>query len=387
MADPSWPSSPPETNYLRLVGPGATGTATTLTSATAWQALAVSNEVASMTSKANTASTALNFQGAGGLASGAAASGLNSSLQLLACWAQEKTPILASAVAAYETAVSTMIPAEISLANRGLQASHVAMNPLVLGALTPAIVALDTEYFGGHWAHNASAGAAYGSALTALLPALAVPPPVPPSAVPADPSAIAAVTQTAEQTVVGEAAGSVRSVAAGDAAGQVTQALSGLAQPLQSAVQPVMGMFQAPMQALQAMAGLPQGASGDRGGISAAALPGRVELPASVTADRVSVGGGAALGGGTPAAGLTSFTRPTSSFAPGEGGRPVSIKPGLLSATDHRGALAAVGGSPVSVSPAHAGMLGARKGEPSSGEGARARLLVASTGISESRVS
>lgn len=343
-----------------------------------------------MTSTANTASTALNFEGSGGLASGAAASGLNSSLQLLACWAQEKTPILASAVAAYETAVSTMIPAETSLANRGLQASHVAMNPLVLGALTPAIVALDTEYFGEHWAHNASAGAAYGSALTALLPALAVPPPVPPSAVPADPSAIAAVTQTAEQTVVGEAAGSVRSVAAGDAAGQVTQALSGLAQPLQSAVQPVMGMFQAPMQALQAMAGLPQGASGDRGGISAAALPGRVELPASVTADRVSVGGGAALGGGTPAAtaaGLTNFTRPTSSFAPGEGGRPVSIKPGLLSATDHRGALAAVGGSPVSVSPAHAGMLGARKGEPSSGEGARARLLVASTEISESRVS
>ena len=109
MPDPSWPSSPPEANYLRLAGPGATGTATTLASAAVWQALMASHEVAFSASTLNTAVTALNFEGLGGLGSATAATGLNTSLQMLAGWVQEKPPILASAVAAYEMAVSSMI--------------------------------------------------------------------------------------------------------------------------------------------------------------------------------------------------------------------------------------------------------------------------------------
>lgn len=192
MPDPAWPSSPPEANYLRLVGTGAAGTATTLASAAAWQALMVGTEMAFSVSTLNTATTALNFEGVGGASSAATAAGLNGALQLLAGWMQEKPPIVASAVSAYQTAVSAMIPAAVSLANRAEQTADVAMNPLVLGALTPAIVALDLEYFGEHWPHNASAGAAYGSALTALLPALAVPPPLaPPGASAAAPAAAA----------------------------------------------------------------------------------------------------------------------------------------------------------------------------------------------------
>lgn len=207
MPDPSWPSSPPEANYLRLVGPGATGTATTLASAAVWQALMAGHEVAFAASTLNTAATAVNFGGLGGLGSATAATGLNTALQMLAGWVQEKPPILASAVAAYETAVSSMIPAEVSLANRTAQAADVAMNPLVLGALTPAIVALDAEYFGEHWPHNAGAGAAYGAALNALVPALAVPAPMaPPGASPAAPaSAAAAVAETAGETAAGGA--------------------------------------------------------------------------------------------------------------------------------------------------------------------------------------
>ena len=62
-----------------------------------------------------------------------------------------EAPIVASAVSAYETAVSTMIPAEISVANRTEQAANTAVNPLVFGALTPAIISLDTVYYGEHW--------------------------------------------------------------------------------------------------------------------------------------------------------------------------------------------------------------------------------------------
>jgi hypothetical protein len=106
-----------------------------------------SHELAFSLSTLNTAVTTLNFEGVGGLSSATAVTGLNTALQLLAGWVQAKPPIAASAVSAYETAVSAMIPAEVSIANRTEQASDVAINPAVLGALTPAIVALDTEVF------------------------------------------------------------------------------------------------------------------------------------------------------------------------------------------------------------------------------------------------
>ena len=159
MPDPSWPTFTPEMNYLRLVGPGAGGTATTMASGAAWQALMGSNELAFSMSQLNTAVTALNFEGVGGLSSMTAVTGLNTALQLLAGWVQEKPPIAASAVSAYETAVSTMIPAEVSIANRTEQAADVGINPAVFFTLTPAIVALDTEYYGEHWPHNSGAGA------------------------------------------------------------------------------------------------------------------------------------------------------------------------------------------------------------------------------------
>ncbi len=407
MPDPSWPSSPPEANYLRLVGPGAMGTATTLASAAAWEALMASHEVAFSASTLNTAATALNFEGLGGISSTTAATGLNTALQLLAGWVQEKPPILTSAVSAYETALSSMIPAEVSLANRAAQASDVAINPLVLGALTPAIVALDVEYFGEHWPHNAGAGAAYGAALNALVPALAVPPPLaPPGASPAAPaSAAAAVAETAGQAAAGEAmkeSGQAAKLAADSTVGptegisQATQAVSTLVQPLQSAMQPLMGMFQAPMQALQSLGSLPQslGQFGD------SPLAGAAGVPAAMLADPVgpgaadAVGAGGASGGpaglasggsaapgggvgGGPGAALTSYTRPTSSFASENSGRPVGLKPGLLSATELRGPTTTAGGGPVPVSPARAGMLRDSKGDNDNGDVLRARVLAA----------
>ena len=403
MPDPSWPSSPPEANYLRLAGPGATGTATTLASAAVWQALMASHEVAFSASTLNTAVTALNFEGLGGLGSATAATGLNTSLQMLAGWVQEKPPILASAVAAYEMAVSSMIPAEVSLANRAAQASDVAMNPLVLGALTPVIVALDAEYFGEYWPHNAGAGAAYGAALTALVPALAVPPPLaPPGASPAAPaSAAAAVAETAGETAAGQAmkeSSQVAKLATGTTAAPaegIGQAASTVMQPLQSAMQPLMGMFQAPMQAMQGLAGLPQSLLGQLGPMSGPSMAGAAEVPAAMFAatvgpgaDAVGAGAGAgaglggvssvgATGAGVSGSALTSYTRPTSSFAPENSGRPVGLKTGLLSAAELRGPTMTAGGGPVPVSPARAGMLGHSKVGASRDDAPLARIVIA----------
>lgn len=402
MPDPSWPSSPPEANHLRLVGSGAAGTGTTLASAAAWQALMACNELAASVSTASTAATALDFEGMGGAASATAATGLNSALHLLAGWVQEKPPIAASAVSAYETAVSTMIPAAVSLANRAEQAADVAINPLVLGALTPVIVALDVEYFGEHWPHNAGAGAAYGSALTALLPALAVPPPLaPPGASPAAPAAAAqAVAETAGQAAAGEAMRDSSQAATtvaenAGAPGQMGQLASSLAQPLQSATQPLAGMFGAPAQAFQSLSSLPQSMAGQLGGLSGAGLP--EELSAAMLAaggtpggvggvgagvgglgaagGAVGAGGASGVGGAAPTAALTSFTRPTSSFGSEGGGRPVALRTGLLSAAAELRGPVTTGGAAVPVSPANAGMLGQGKGEDAKGGVPLARIV------------
>lgn len=406
MPDPAWPSSPPEANYLRLVGSGAAGTGTTLASAAIWQALMVSDEVAASVSTANTASTALNFEGIGGVASASAATGLNASLHMLAGWAQQKAPIAASAVAAYETAVSSMVPAELSLANRAEQAADVALNPLVLGALTPAIVALDLIYFGEHWPHNAGAGTAYGAALTALLPALAVPPPIaPPGASPAAPAAAAAaVAETAGQAAAGEAGrfaqlGTDGVAAPAEAVGQLGQLASVATQPLQSMAQPLIGMFQAPVHAAQSMAGLPQSMVGQLAGRSGFGLPGGDEVPPAmlsavgapgglsanggIGSGPVALGAGVGRGGsaggagvgGVPGAGLTSYTRPSSTFAP-ESGRPAGLKTGLLSAAELRGPTTTTTGGPMPVTPAHAGMLGPGKGDDRQADTSRARIFV-----------
>lgn len=395
MPDPTWPSSTPEANYLRLVGPGAAGTSTTTANGVAWQALMGSHELAFALSTLNTAVTALSFEGIGGLSSQTAVTGLNTALQLLAGWVQAKPPITASAVAAFETAVSTMIPAEVSIANRTEQASDVAINPAVLGALTPAIVALDTEYFGEHWPHNAAAGASYGAALAALVAALAVPPPLSPAgASPAGAStAAAAVAQTAGSTAAGQAmkeSGQAIQLAGHGAAapvGEAGQVGSMMTQPMQAAMgamQPAMGMFQVPMQAFQGFAGIPQSMMGSLGGLFGGLKAGEVAVPAAdlVKASAPGAGalggvGGGGAGSGFPGAGLTSYTRPTSSFAPENAGRPAALKPGLLNAPGLLGPTTSQAGAAMPVSPAGAGMLGHGKDESSKRDVAHARIALA----------
>lgn len=413
MPDPLWPSSPPEANHMRLVGPGAAGVATTTASCAVWQALMVSDEVAFSVSTLNTAVTAADFEGVGGLSSATTVTGLNAALQMLAGWVQEKPPVAASAVSAYQTAVSSMIPAEVAIANRTEQAANVALNPLVLGALTPAIVALDAAYFGEYWPHNAAVGIAYGAALAALSAALVVPPPLSSlGASPAAPAAAAAaVAQAAGQAAAGEAMQQSAQAAnlAGEgtampaaATAQVGQAAAMISQPLQamSAAQPVTGMFQAPGQALGSLAGLPQvfGGALATGGlddpVDGAYLPPALlgapgmSSPGSAAGIAPLPGGGSVGGpgvGGIPGAGLTSYHRPASSFAPETAGRPAPLKTGLLSAAEFHGPTGL--GTPLPVSAAHPGMQAPGR-SPGDREGVtQARVLIGRGAPDENRSS
>jgi hypothetical protein len=110
---------------------------------------------------------------------------------------------------------------------------------------------------------------------------------------------------------------------------------------------------------------------------------------AEAVAEPVLAGGGAAGGlgaasaggaggiGGFPGAGLTSFTRPTSSFEPETGGRPTGLRAGVLNAAEVRGPTVStgMGGTPMPMSPA--GMLARGSGGESNKDAVtRARVVV-----------
>ena len=101
---------------------------------------------------------------------------------------------------------------------------------------------------------------------------------------------------------------------------------------------------------------------------------------ASLAGNAVNMGGGGGgiggAGGGVPGSGLTSYTRPVSSFEP-EGGRASGLRPGLLNPADLRAPVTtgAAGGTGMPVSPA--GMLGRGQGEGEKRDVQHARVVLA----------
>ena len=377
MPDPAWASSPPEVNHSRLAGAGAGGTATTLVSGTAWQAVTASSEASCAASAANTACAASGFEGVGGAASAAMATELNGALHLLAAWAQEKTAIAAAAVSAYETAISAMIPAAVSIANRTEQAADVAINPAVFGALTPAIIALDTTYFGEHWPHNAAVGSAYGAALAALTAALAIPPPLLVDAAPmASPlSAAGSLTQAAadEATKVSGKLAHRTDVPQEATAGAFSRALSGLTTPIGSVGGlPQQGMFQPATQALTGLADsvdlTPPEVFDDSSAVPIAGAPRMPALiPGAAGAGQIGAPVTAGMGSGLTA---TTYAKPALAFPAESGGRPVGLRAGEPLSTRPLGPMTAGAG----IAPVP---LAAKDRSQSATTGlARARVLV-----------
>ena len=182
---------------------------------------------------------------------------------------------------------------------------------------------------------------------------------------------------------------------------------STMMQPLQSAMQPLMGMFQAPMQAFQSLSSLPQSMMGQLGGLSQSAMASEAQIPSAMlaaaggpgaglagAAGSVGAGAGGAAAGiggavgagagglgagvGAPAAALTSFTRPVSSFAPEGVGRPAGLPTGLLGSSELRGPTTSGAGGSMPISPAQAGMLGHGKGENAKDDVSLARIVLPS---------
>jgi hypothetical protein len=156
-----------------------------------------------------------------------------------------------------------------------------------------------------------------------------------------------------------------------------------------SMTQPLQQVVKAPMEALQGFGSMPQGLLQSMTGMfSAAGAPNAAS--AGALAEPALAGGGAVgglgatsaggVGGGVgafPGAGLTSYTRPTSSFEPETGGRPTGLRSGVLNAADVRGPTVStgMGGTPMPMS--QAGMLARGAGNESSDKDVtRARVVV-----------
>jgi PPE-repeat protein len=234
-------------------------------------------------------------------------------------WLTEGATSLAAAGQTYQTAFDGMIPGPVCDTNRATQAGLVASN--VLGQNTPAIVALDTEYFGHMWTTNAAAMSMWQAAATATITSLAVPPPFNPViANPAGPAAAvagaAAQTSMSGATQPMEAAGSSSMMSEitpllsqfgqmGSMAGQLPQMLGQLPQMASQFPQMLTGMLggQLNPSASSTAAVTPFAAAGGAGSLGA-------EVGATAS---TGVGGGGVGGvGGLPLA--SSYTRPANAF-------------------------------------------------------------------------
>jgi len=366
-----------------------------LANAAAWAVEAAIHDLSMGLSAVNIAGLLPNFMGVGGLASADSGGLLNALAGVMGAHCLKQQLIAVSASELYAAARAGLIPSTIIDANRVECANDVAINPVVLGALTGRIGELTAEY-GEYWAQNAAVGSAYGSGLNSLTTALlSTPPPAAMGANPAGPAMMASsvVEQAGTSTATTAARATTEYASKGmeGASGGMEQMMGTMTQSLGSAIQPLTGMFQSVPQMFQGLTGLPQMLMGAFGGMfggsgsgageagMAGRMPGGEAVRAFAGAGGGGVGGGGAGGGsvgagGGGAPGLTQFTRPSSSFEP-EGGRATGLKPGLLNPAEVRTGPVSTGASGMPASPA--GMLGRGQGEEGKKEVQHARIVVA----------
>jgi PPE-repeat protein len=376
MPDPLW-FGPPESVAALLE---TSNPAAVVANIAAWLAEAIQHELSMGVSVANIGATLEQWMGLGGTAYGMKGSELNFlGLEPLAAHCLKHMAIGQAAVEANTVARSAVIPAIVCQTNRDETAALYASN--ICGCNTPAIAANEEMYFGQFTPQNMNAGLAYASVLNTLMGSVAsTPPPITPAGFsPAAP--VETVAQTAADTGaqassgLGDAAGQAASPAAG--MGDGLQTFMGSAQGLlQGATQPLQELASGPTQAVssgtQSFTGLLQNFMGGFSGMGSPNAAAAESAAAGLAGPLGGAGGGAAgsLGGGAgavgagyPGAGLTSFTRPASTFEP-DGGRPTGLRPsGVLNAADLRGpTTTGTGGGAMPMSPASAGMLGRENG-------------------------
>jgi guanyl-specific ribonuclease Sa len=353
-----WPVFPPEENYTALTS--GTGPATTLASAAAFSAEAAQLQSVMATSMVTGVGTYASWQGSAAAASAVTQTGLNTQHELLVGWVLEKPPLVTSSAEAYQTAVAMMVPAELAVANRMEEATDEQINPLVWGALTPRIVALNLDYFGHMWPRNAGAGASYGAALRASAAAMMVPPPpaVAGASVAAPAIAAAAVAENAALSAAGAAMqaaeqGAMAVVSPGAAApaaalGAVTSSASSVsstpALPSAPPAQPLAAVHRPPAVAAPSMAPAqaPVGMFAQPPSAAVIAPPSAPNPVADSPVAQPMTPRPGPVAGAVPAApGVTSFVPPAQPFspAPPSGGRAGGLKPGMLNASALRGSV------------------------------------------------
>lgn len=343
-----WQLTPPDVGY-DLLTVGGLGPGPTLASAEAHAQLAAVLESVAGSSVANMAGTYPHWTGLGGTAAQFAHGAMNGETTGLAAHVASKVGPLMAAAQAHPVAVSSMYPSAVVRANRLNEHVDQLINPLVWGALTPEIVALNLHY-ADMWATNASSGASYGALLRSA--ALALVNPAVPAVSGASPAAAGAAAASLAQTATlsGVQAGlsateqgamAVISPAAAAPTAAVS-AVSAVAAPLTSTpatssatthVQPLAAVAvpapavpaptQAPVPAASGMFAPPVAAT-----ITAPAPPTTASPPVQAPA--------VAAPAATP--GVTSFIKPTDPFAaPPMAGRAATLAPGMLNAAALRG--------------------------------------------------
>ena len=374
MADPLW-FGPPESVAALLE---TSDPSTIMANIAAWLAEVIQHELSMGLSVANIGATLEQWIGLGGAAYGMKGSELNFlGLEPLAAHCLKHVTIGQAAVEANAVARSAVIPSVVAAGNRAEFTLDNHIN--FFGFLTPRIIELEAEYT-EYWGQNTGAGVTYANALTTLIGAISsTPPPITPMG--ASPAIASAPAETAAQAAADT--GVQASSTVGDVAGQAASPAAGMGDQLSSFMGPAQGLISGVTQPFQQFASLPQqGFQGLSSSIqplmnafgamspqnaAAAEAAGAEAVGATLGGGGAAGGIGAGAGGGasgisSSAAGLTSFTRPTSTFEPETvGGRATGLRPGgVLNAADLRGPTTAggMGGGPMPVSPAAAGMLG-----------------------------
>jgi len=161
-----WPAIDPASAYMTMTG-GA-GAAPMHVASAAMSTLGGAVDSTVSASGVNTAATAANWSGLGGSASAASVNTLNTDQSVYGQLSLVKAQLLQAAGELHTMTPPRMVTHVQANANRGEYLVDNAINPWVWGALTPRLIALDSEYFGYMWPNNASAGLSYGAGLDAL---------------------------------------------------------------------------------------------------------------------------------------------------------------------------------------------------------------------------
>lgn len=351
-----WPGIDPASAYMTMTG-GAWA-APMHAAGAAMTALGAHVDATVVSSGVNDVIVGEGWSGQARVRAAASVTELNADQGTYGLQSMLKGQLLNAAGELHTTTVPQMVTHIQANANRGEWGIDNAINPSVLGMLTPRLIDLDGEYFGFMWPNNASAGLRYGAGLDALAAAL---------------SALSALPSLAGGSVAAPA------MAAADVAGNagmsmMSAVMSATGQAATAAVSPATsGASQAGSLSGQSALSAPNTGSGVSGisplatvqshapvspSVPQSAPPAMsMFLPpsaAAVNAPAPVMPSSPPVQAMTPSAapGVTSFAKPAEPFnspPPPSGGKAVGLKPGMLNASALRG--------PVGTAPASTALL------------------------------